>query len=254
MNPDALLGRVRKLLAMAEAEGLTEAARETYNVKAAELIAQYGIDRALIEEAAPRRAAAADLVVTVDSPYARDKVSLLASIAAPLGCRLVHRTVRRDHGTEHSAHLFGMDADIRRVQLLFTSLLVQQAHGLAVTRPPRYEDPRAFRRSWMAGFALAVAQRLARTERTARERAQAQQRAEEGDGLESRPSVAVVLADRSQRVDAHLAAVYPRLRTPRARQLSGSGGRAGYLAGERADLGLGNRVSGRVSPAIGSRG
>ncbi len=253
MNPDALLGRVRKLLAMAEAEGLAEAAREAYNIKAAELIAQYGIDRALVEEAAPSRVAAADLVVSVDSPYARDKISLLASIAAPLGCRLVHRTVRRDHGTEHSAHLFGMDADIGRVQLLFTSLLVQQAHGLAVIRPPRHEDPRAFRRSWMAGFALAVAQRLTRAERTARERAQAQQREDADVGLGG-PSVAVVLADRSQRVDAHLAAVYPRLRTPKARQLSGSGGRAGYLAGERADLGLGNRVSGRVSPAIGSRG
>ncbi len=198
MNPDALLGRVRKLLAMAEAEGLAEAAREAYNIKAAELIAQYGIDRALVEEAAPSRVAAADLVVSVDSPYARDKISLLASIAAPLGCRLVHRTVRRDHGTEHSAHLFGMDADIGRVQLLFTSLLVQQAHGLAVIRPPRHEDPRAFRRSWMAGFALAVAQRLTRAERTARERAQAQQREDADVGLGG-PSVAVVLADRSQR-------------------------------------------------------
>ena len=70
---DALLGRVRKLLAMAEAEGLTDAARETYNAKAAELIAQYGIDRALVEEAGPTRVAAADLVLDIHPPYARDK-------------------------------------------------------------------------------------------------------------------------------------------------------------------------------------
>ncbi|MCK9894649.1 DUF2786 domain-containing protein [Frankia sp. AgB32] len=253
MNPDALLSRVRKLLAMAEAEGLTEATREAYNSKAVELIAQYGIDRALLEEAEPQRMAAADLVVAVESPYARDKISLLAGVAAPLGCRLVHRTSRQQEGTAHSAHLFGMAADIHRVQLLFTSLLVQQAHGLAVLRPPRHEDPRAFRRSWMAGFALAVAERLAAAERSARDRAQAARRQEPTESAEGGPSVAVVLADRSRRVEAHLASVYPRLRTPRIRHLSGSGGREGFLAGERADLGLGNRVAGRTSPAIGSR-
>ncbi|CAO5164501.1 DUF2786 domain-containing protein [Frankia sp. AiPs1] len=252
MNPDALLGRVRKLLAMAEAEGLPEVARESYNVKAAELIAQYGIDRALVEEAEPQRASAADLVVVVEPPFARDKITLLASVAAPMGCRLVHRTARRPTRIEHSAHLFGMAADIQRVQLLFTSLLVQQAYGLAASRPPEQEDPRAFRRSWMAGFALAVARRLAMAERVARERAQARRQADRAAAA-SAPSVAVVLADRSRRVDQYLASVYPRLRTPRARQLSGSGGGAGYRAGERADLGCGDRVTGRVTPAIGSR-
>ena len=37
------LATVRKLLAMAEADGLTDEARETYNTKARELIAQYGV-------------------------------------------------------------------------------------------------------------------------------------------------------------------------------------------------------------------
>ena len=46
----------------------------------------------------------------------------------------------------------------------------------------------------------------------------------------------------ASRVDAHLTSVYPRLRTSRARQLSGSGGREGYRAGERADIGEGRRV------------
>jgi hypothetical protein len=234
MNSDALLGRVRKLLAMAEAEGLTDAARETYNAKAAELIAQYGIDRALVEEAGPTRAAAADLVLEIHPPYARDKITLLASIVAPLGCRLVHRTERRGDGTGHAAHLFGMDADLTRVQLLYTSLLVQQAHGLAVAAPPAWEDARAFRRSWMAGFAVAVQQRLTAAERAAQ--AAAEPAANTGT------SVALVLADRSARVDEHLARVYPRLRPARGRQLSGSGGRAGYHAGQRADLGDQSRV------------
>jgi hypothetical protein len=240
MNSDALLGRVRKLLAMAEAEGLTDAARETYNAKAAELIAQYGIDRALVEEAGPTRVAAADLVLEVHPPYARDKITLLASIVAPLGCRLVHRTERRAGATAHCAHLFGMDADLTRAQLLFTSLLVQQAHGLAVAVPPPWEDPRAFRRSWMAGFAVAVRQRLSVAEQAARSAAE--------PAANTGTSVALVLADRSARVDEHLASVYPRLRSARGRQLSGSGGRAGFDAGQRADLGTQSRVSATPAP------
>ncbi|MBL7497018.1 DUF2786 domain-containing protein [Frankia sp. CNm7] len=242
MNSDALLGRVRKLLAMAEAEGLSEAARETYNAKAAELIAQYGIDRALVEEAGPTRVAAADLVLDVHPPYARDKITLLASIVTPLGCRLVHRTQRQSGSTGHSAHLFGMEADLTRAQLLFTSLLVQQAHGLAVAVAPPWEDPRAFRRSWMSGFAVAVQQRLTAAEQAARAAAEP---ARTGAGT----SVALVLAHRSARVDERLASVYPRLRAARGRQLSGSGGRAGYDAGQRADLG----TEARVEPAAPRR-
>jgi catechol 2,3-dioxygenase-like lactoylglutathione lyase family enzyme len=246
MNSDALLSRVRKLLAMAEADGLPQEARETYNAKAAELIAQYGIDRALLEESGPEPVSAADLVLEIHPPYARDKISLLASIAGPLGCRLVHRTERRAVGTGHAAHLFGMEADLGRTQLLFTSLLVQQAHGLALARPPAWEDARAFRRSWMAGFAVAVRDRLVTAERVARERA-------DGDPTRVKAtSVALVLANREARVDAHLASRYPKLRTMRARQLSGSGGQEGYVAGERADLGTGNRVaSGARRRALG---
>ncbi|OAA20889.1 Protein of unknown function (DUF2786) [Frankia sp. EI5c] len=249
MNPDALLGRVRKLLAMAEAEGLPEAARENYNAKAAELIAQYGIDRALIEDAAPAGAVAGDVVMGIDAPYARDKISLLASVADPLGCRLVHRTMPAPAGagtaTVHTAHLFGMAGDIERVQMLYTSLLVQQAHGLAAASPPVWEDPRAFRRSWMAGFSVAVRDRLALAEETARRRAESAGRAAGVGAAGERRSVAVVLAGREGLVEAHLARVYPRLRATRARQLSGSGGRDGYQAGQRADLGEGRRMPGR---------
>ena len=44
--PSALLDRVRKLLAKAEAEGVTPPEAEALTAKAAELMARYGIDRA----------------------------------------------------------------------------------------------------------------------------------------------------------------------------------------------------------------
>jgi hypothetical protein len=50
--------------------------------------------------------------------------------------------------------------------LLFTSLLVQAAHGLATAGVPWDEHPAAFRRSWLVGFTEAVRARLVRTERS----------------------------------------------------------------------------------------
>ena len=50
-NP--LLERVRKLLAKAEAGGVTPAEAEALTAKAAELMARYGIDRALLASRRP---------------------------------------------------------------------------------------------------------------------------------------------------------------------------------------------------------
>src|SRR5579864_7670175 len=51
--PSALLDRVRKLLAKAEAEGFTPPEAEALTAKAAELMARYGIDRARLAAARP---------------------------------------------------------------------------------------------------------------------------------------------------------------------------------------------------------
>jgi len=244
MESDALLSRVRKLLAMAEAEELSEQARLSYNAKAADLIARYGIDQALLAERDGRRADAADLSIDLEAPYARDKLDLLATVAVALGCRVVRTTVPRPGGVVgQRAHLFGMTPDLDRTQILFTSLLVQQALGLAAAAVPRGEDARAFRRSWMAGFAMAIGARL----RAAEARARAEYRSPTGSGGRA---VELVLADRSALVEAHLATVYPRLRSSPPRRLSGSGVAEGELAGRRADIGTG-RVG---SPRRGALG
>src|SRR5690348_17460158 len=51
--PSALLNRVRKLLAKAEAEGVTPPEAEALTAKAAELMARYGIDRARLAATRP---------------------------------------------------------------------------------------------------------------------------------------------------------------------------------------------------------
>ena len=64
-------------------------------------------------------------------------------------------------------------------------------------------------------------------------------------------SVSLVLADRSAAVRRALEDEYPDLRKAQARTLSGGGGRSGYLAGQRADLG-GTRVGRGARGQIGA--
>src|ERR1700759_5109194 len=90
MTVDPLLARVRKLLAMAEDPACTPAEAEAFTVKATELIAKYGVDQALLAAADPSVDPVGDRMVTVVPPYARDKSALLAAVAAPLRCRVVH--------------------------------------------------------------------------------------------------------------------------------------------------------------------
>ncbi|MGH3159124.1 MAG: DUF2786 domain-containing protein, partial [Streptosporangiaceae bacterium] len=74
--PGALLERVRKLLAKAEAEGVTPAEAEALTGKAAELMAKYGIDRALLAARRPETDHPADRKVDVDNPWARVQAHL----------------------------------------------------------------------------------------------------------------------------------------------------------------------------------
>lgn len=224
---DAILDKVRKLLAKAEDPACTPAEAEAFTDKASQLIAKYGVDQALLAAANPTIDPVGDRVIDIPSPYATDKCSLLSGVATELRCRAVRRQRRGFGGNEFSMHLFGHATDLERVELLFTSLLVQASLALAAQHVPAHEHLAAYRRSWLAGYTRAVVLRLAEAERRASDEASAATGA----------SVALVLADRSVEVDRRLADAYPDIRFTAPRRLAGRGMRAGYVAGQRADLG-----------------
>jgi Protein of unknown function (DUF2786) len=230
---DAMLDKVRKLLAKAEDPACTPAEADAFNTKAAELIAKYGVDRALLAEADPTSDVVGDRVIDLPAPYAIDKCSLLSGVAAVLRCQAVRRQSRSGDRKTFSMHLFGFASDLDRVELLFTSLLVQASQSLAVQRVPPWENIAAYRRSWLLGFTAAVVARLRAAEI----------RAAEATNEPVGRSVALVLADRSTHVDQRMTEVYPQLRFAGARRLAGSGRAQGYVAGQRADLG-GTKISG----------
>ncbi|MFG1921633.1 DUF2786 domain-containing protein [Cryptosporangium sp. NPDC048952] len=227
---DAKLAVIRKLLAQAEDPAASPAEAETFTAKAAELMARYGVDRAMLADGDETADAIADREIPVDPPYARDKFGLLAGIARALGLRVIHKSGYRGRGTK--ALLFGYSSDIERTEILFTSLLLQAARGLLAAEVPPGEHVAAYRRTWLVGFSATVHRRLTEAE----ERARAEATGSAATSAAGR-SAEVVLADRQRIVDQRFTETFPRLGTMGARYLSGSGHRDGAAAGHRADLG-----------------
>ncbi|HEY1915858.1 MAG TPA: DUF2786 domain-containing protein [Streptosporangiaceae bacterium] len=227
--PSGLLDRVRKLLAKAEAEGVTAAEAEALTAKAAELMARYGIDRALLAAAQPATDQPANRMIDVLNPWAQVKAHLLGGLVAALRCSCV-QLPRTSGGGGTRIHVFGYASDIERTEILYTSLLVQMAHGLiAAPVPAGARSVRAWRRSWLLGYVSAVLERV----HAAEDRAAAAAGHEQAAGGKS---AALVLADRSLVIRQQCAQAYPRTRKMRV-TYTGSGYRDGYTEGQRADVG-----------------
>ena len=221
-----LLDRVRKLLAKAEDEGCTPHEAEALTAKAAELMAKYGIDRALLAADQPETDRPADRIVAVENPWGRVKAHLLTGLATALRCQCVLLPARDGM----AVHIFGYASDLERADLLYTSLLVQMWHGLVAAPVPEWaSSPRAWRRSWLLGFASSVIARVVAAEEAAASQAS-------GGGPVAASRTALVLADRSDVIRGHVGQAYPRLRRSRI-TYSGSGYRAGWAQGQRADIG-----------------
>jgi len=236
-----LLDRVRKLLAKAEDEGCSPAEAEALTAKAAELMARYGIDRALLGALRPETDRPTDRVFTLANPWGDVKRHLLAGLATALRCQCVQSR----HETGARLHVFGYLSDLERADILFTSLLVQMARALARQPVPGYGgEARAWRRSWMLGYSSAVVARVRAAEEAAVASASGDAEAAAGG-----QSAALVLADRSLTVRRQVAAAYPRLRQARV-TYSGSGYGDGYREGQRADIGE-PRLRSRAAGALG---
>ncbi|MGD0602737.1 MAG: DUF2786 domain-containing protein [Streptosporangiaceae bacterium] len=222
----ALLDRVRKLLAKAESEGVTPPEAEALTAKAAELMARYGIDRARLAATRPDTDRPGSRIIDIDNPWAQVRAHLLAGLAGAMRCQCVLLSTGRPGAR---IHIFGYASDLERVDIVYTSLLLQMAHGLTATAVPvGVRSPRAWRRSWLLGFVTAVITRV----RSAEDRAAANAEGETRSG----PSTALVLADRAVVIRRQLEQEYPVTRRTRI-TYSGRGYSDGYAQGQQADIG-----------------
>ena len=125
---------MRALLAKAESTSFPEEA-EALTAKAQELMSRHAVDRALVDAAAAGATSAVGRRLGLDDPYAGAKSLLLSEVAEANGCRSVWS---KDLGF---ATVFGQEADIDSVELLFTSLLGQATAAMTAAVTGRLPGP-----------------------------------------------------------------------------------------------------------------
>jgi len=213
---DRVLDRVRALLAKAESTDFPAEA-EAYSAKAQELIARHSIEEALTSrdraEVVPfaRR-------IGVDHPYESEKASLLDAVARANHC---HTVWSPELGF---STVFGFDADIDGVELLYTSLLVQANKAMSRDEPAKGKARvKAFRRSFLIAYAVRIGERMRQTIR---------------HEIDRHSDLLPVLRSRDLQVREVVQQVFPRtVRARGSRVDSLEGWESGRAAADEAQLG-----------------
>ncbi len=242
-NENPKLATIRALLARAEHPTTPEAEAEQCRQKAFALMAKYGIEQAMVEAEAKTKDEPTDRQIVIDAPWAMERVQLINRISLALGCKLIHLGPA-GNGPARRVHIFGHRSDLERVELLYTSLLLQMTGSLAAQHVPYGQSPRAWRRSWLLGFVSRVGGRMDEAEKGAQEEAK-------NETTTTGRSSALVLADRRTAVENRYTAAYPNARKGRRTTMRGTGYGDGWAAGGRADIG-GRRIGRSSAGAIGS--
>lgn len=216
--------KIRALLAKAESTD-SDAEAEAFTAKAQQLIARHSINEALLSEAGQAEREPEALRVVIERPYEQPKAELLAQIADANHCRSVYWP---EGGF---TTLIGDRGDLRSVELLYHSLLVQATAamsraGSASARRGKSQT-RSFRQSFLASFAMRIGERLrASADDTAREVAE-----------ETGTDLVPVMRQRDERVDARTQELFPRLKTGRSTRITNYEGHvAGIAAADAARL------------------
>jgi|HubBroStandDraft_2_1064218.scaffolds.fasta_scaffold02391_8 hypothetical protein len=226
-STDSRLDLVQKMLASAEEKSayiantdveMSQSTREGFEreiealtLRAADLIAKYGIDRAMLASTGQEADPVTDKVIFATRPYAQSMQELLISIAISLGAevRRVRQFDPEDHGGrtkgawQYGLRLFVHSSDLMRIELLFASVRNQALAGASRIKGTAEfgQDRRAYVINYLNGFSAAIRGRLDRAEKEAQDAAEAE-RLELADKalLAGSPStghsVELVLADR----------------------------------------------------------
>ncbi|MGW5345579.1 DUF2786 domain-containing protein [Streptomyces sp. HUAS TT3] len=215
-----MLGRIRALLAKAEATTYPEEA-EALSAKAQELMARHTVDEALLAAGGkgPAQLPAA-CRIGVEPPYEEAKAVLLDAVATANRCRAVWNSA-----FEFST-VVGFESDIEAVELLYTSLLVQGTAAMtraeAEQRAGGRKRTKTFRQSFLLAYASRLGRRLAETaEHTASEA----------------PDNLPALVARDVAVTARADEMFPRTTTTRLRGATDlAGWNDGTAAADRAQV------------------
>lgn len=253
-SPEAhekILRRIRGLLDRAEHAETPAGESDACMAKAMQLMADYGIQRAMLAAAGRVDDPIDGTRFRINNPYSREKCGLLCTIAYALGCKVIeHHCTGR---AIDSATVIGAASTRERIEVLYTSLLLQVTHGML--REPRSwtaSETRRIRVSYFVGFSAAVRTRLREAEARATREYDAARSAHPGI---NGPGTALVLADRAALIDQRTAELFPDLIKPRklrAGNYDKAALRNGAAAGAVADIGT-MRVGNNTRSLEGAR-
>lgn len=241
------LRQIQTLLDLASDERTPEGERETAMERAMALMAAHGVDEMMISS---RKAAQTDELIRyripMTDPYSREKMMLAAAIGRALGCRSTYKYRGR---AVSSITFFGFRSDIKRVELLYTSLLLQAVRAVRQERPrwwaPTAAETRSFRKNFLAGFANRVETRLMLAEQAARDDY-------DREHTNAEAGTALVLSTRTTQVNRFYEGEIDGVKFTKSRaRHGGDGSYEGRRAGEEADLGGGTGVTSGNRSAIG---
>ncbi|MEV0226661.1 DUF2786 domain-containing protein [Streptomyces sp. NPDC050704] len=215
-----MLGRIRALLAKAEATGFPEEA-EALSAKAQELMARHSIDEALLAARTHAKDAPGACRIGVDAPYETAKAVLLHAVAGANRCQAVWNEALG------FSTVVGFEPDLEAVELLYTSLLVQATAAMtkaeAAQRAGGRKRTKAFRQSFLAAYAHRIGDRLAAV-------AEEQVTATGGELLPVLVARDVAVADHAERM-------FPETVTTRVRGVNDAAGwEEGAAAADRAQV------------------
>lgn len=236
---ERILSRVRALLAKAESTPY-EAEAETFTAGAQALMARHSIDAAMLDAAQANRAGPQSIRIGIDRPYETPKAVLLDAVAQANRCR----TVWSQHFGFSTVVGFG--PDLRAVETLFTSLLVQSTRAMQRegTRQTAWGQSRtrSFRQSFLHAFASRIGERLSEATRAEVDAATAGED-EPGAGVTTggptarHEALLPVLAARSRAVDDALEEMFPDMVQRTAGRISDAEGwHRGRAAADQATL------------------
>ncbi|MGQ4386489.1 DUF2786 domain-containing protein [Streptomyces sp. SAS_270] len=215
-----MLGRIRALLAKAEATGFPEEA-EALSAKAQELMARHSIDEALLAARTHAKDAPGACRIGIDAPYETAKAVLLDAVAGANRCRAVWNEALG------FSTVVGFEPDLEAVELLYTSLLVQATAAMtkaeAQQRAGGRKRTKTFRQSFLAAYAHRIGDRLAAVA--------------EGQVDVSGGELLPVLAARDVAVADHMEQMFPDTVTTRLRGVTDAAGwEQGAAAADRAQV------------------
>ncbi|HEU0041233.1 MAG TPA: DUF2786 domain-containing protein, partial [Jiangellaceae bacterium] len=221
-SDDALLARVRALLAKAESTTYPAEA-EALSAKAQELMSRHSIEQAMLDAHHHAETPTSARRLWIDAPYAGPKSLLIHEVAEANHCRSV------SHGALGCVTVIGDESDLDAVELLATSLMVQATSAMLAAGSQvgvsGQSRTRSFRHSFLVAYATRIGQRL--------QAASQEQVASAGTAL------VPVLARRKEAVDSLFTTLFPRTSTRSWSPGNSAGWGAGIAAADAASLNRG---------------